>query len=195
MTQMSVHRRQHMHLIQVAEHLGVNSQRPRHLGLNVQEDGGRKMPHFCCGNTAPQTLMASSVQNLRNLPEMPGTCHCMGTATSTSTQVLQLRQLPTMMPSITGVSTTEGSTARPASHHQQNQPCTSHRCRRGRPQPHQPRSRTERTVFCTEKQTDLLNHTDQDAQHPGLGTQRVLHPHQQNQPACSQERRQPDHRR
>ena len=46
MTQMSVHIRQFMHLIQVAEHLGVNSRRPRHLGLIVRMDGGRKMLHF-----------------------------------------------------------------------------------------------------------------------------------------------------
>ena len=51
------------------------------------------MPHFCGKNTPHQTLVATSVQDLRNLPELPGTCRCMGTATYTTTQVLQLRYL------------------------------------------------------------------------------------------------------
>ena len=47
-----------MHLIQVAEHLGVNSLRPRHLGLNVQMDGGRKMLHFCSERAHPTSHAA-----------------------------------------------------------------------------------------------------------------------------------------
>ena len=61
-----------MHQIQVAEHLGVNSRRPRHLGVNVQEDGGRKMPHFCgeiphLRSFRPCRLSTATMKHLWNL--------------------------------------------------------------------------------------------------------------------------------
>ena len=54
---------QRMHRIRVAEHLESDSRRPRHLGLYVWLDGGRKMPQ----NPPSQIILALSVTESENL--------------------------------------------------------------------------------------------------------------------------------
>ena len=61
-----------------------NSGRPRHLGLNVQEDGGRKMPHFLRRNTPPQIIQALSVTESETLncpTRQLESCRCASTTT------------------------------------------------------------------------------------------------------------------
>ena len=127
-----------------------DSRRPRHLGLNVQEDGGRKMPQYCGENAPPQTLNTMSMSWAEAPPGTGGNVSLQEhsdiynhaeTATTApphfsaqcdpcapvvhnnghgnNHRELSLWSFRTKMPSISGLTTTEGTAqtaSQPANH-------------------------------------------------------------------------------
>ena len=78
-----------------------DSRRPRHLGLNVQEDGRRKMPQSCGENDPPQTMNILSMSWSEAPPGTAGNLSLQHTATSTTMQRLQLRHHHSFLHSMT----------------------------------------------------------------------------------------------
>ena len=120
-----------------------NSRRPRHLGLNVQTDGGRKMPHFCGetpGNRSCHCVTVLLFHTNQDAEEFGSADsqmkHSVKGIASPACHRCRQRHLPTDKGNTTRGAPERAKPARPCNRGQ----------RRARPQPHRPLCRDGRTV-------------------------------------------------